>query len=118
MNRDARDRFRGALRVDLEVANRINGVAEQLDAYRALFSRRKEIDDAAAEGEVADVSDEISSHEAPGNERLEHRVRVDLFADGEAKRACGEVSDPRESPEECADRDEKDVDGFFDQMRQ
>src|SRR6185436_9505708 len=62
-----RDRARGilgTLGLDVEPAQRLDRVAEQLDAQRLRGVRRKDVEDAAAKRELAGLADEVRSHES------------------------------------------------------
>jgi hypothetical protein len=108
-------RFLGALRLDVEPAQRVDGVAEELDAQRLRGVRREDVEDAAAEGQLARLADEIGAHEAVLHELLEQRAHVELVAFAQADDAPGEVAGVRQAREECAHRDDQQVDAFLDQ---
>ncbi len=78
--------FGGALRQRIDVPNRLDLVAEQLDANRAVALRREDVDDAAADGERAGVVGDVLADVAELDETPREIVAVEDFADGHAQR--------------------------------
>ena len=66
-----------------EPAHRLDLVAEQLDPHRALLGRREDVEDAAADGELAALLDLLDPLVAGGDEVAGDRAEVDLLAAGE-----------------------------------
>ena len=78
-----------------EPAHRLDLVAEQLDPHRPLLGRRVDVEDAAADGELAALLDLLDPFVAGRDEVLGDRAEVDLLAlrDREAGRAQRGVGD-------------------------
>ena len=80
------DGLQGALVGDREGADLLDVVAPELDPERVLLGRREDVDDAAADRELAALLDQVD----PGVRRLGQPpydvVEVDLVADGELDR--------------------------------
>ena len=78
-----------------EPAHRLDLVAEQLDPHRPLLGRREDVEDAAADGELAPLLDLVDPLVAGRDEVVAERAEVDLLAarDGEAGRAQRGVGD-------------------------
>ncbi len=76
---DALDPVEGPLRVRLEVADRLDGVAEELEPDRLVCVRRKDVENSPAEGDLARFADEIGARVPPFGERLEERAKVELI---------------------------------------
>ncbi len=70
----------GALVGDLEVAHLLNGVAPELHAQRVFLGRRKHIENAAANSEVAALLDQVGTGIGGVGERLDRSVQLDLVA--------------------------------------
>ena len=100
----------GALRFDVEPAQRFDRVAEQLDAHRVCRVRRKDVQDAAAKGELACLADEIGADESILHEPLQQRVRLDLISLGQHYDALGEGIAGRQAGEKRPGRNNHDVD--------
>ena len=67
-----------ALRGGVEFAQRLDGVAEELDAERVGGLGRKHIDDPAAHRILADVRDRLAGLVPDARQVLDHVVQVDL----------------------------------------
>ena len=78
-----------ALREGREPAQRLDLVVEQVDAHRALLGGRVEVEDAAADGELAAVVDLVDALVAGGHELLADLVEVEQVADARWRSACG-----------------------------
>ena len=83
--RDERvDRAAGALRVGVEEAQALDGVAEELDAHRLVAVAREHVDDAAAPGHLAGGRHRVLALVAALVERLEQDLRRHLVAHAQA----------------------------------
>ena len=80
VDRDSVDMVEGALRLDIEVTDRFDGVTEELDAQRQIGVRRKQIEDSAAEGQVSGLADQVGSGVSILDEPLESGSNIDLRA--------------------------------------
>ena len=69
-----------ALREGGEPAQRLDLVAEQLDAHGPLLGRRVDVEDAAAHGELAALDDLLLALVAARDQPLERLVEVELLA--------------------------------------
>ena len=112
------DRVARALRVDLEVTDRLDRVAEELDAHWLLEVRREEVDDPAAEGEVADLADEVGPRVAVLHEALDECARVDLHARLEPDHTRRERVGRGNAVVERAGRNDEDVDFACEEARE
>ena len=65
---------------DLEPAHLLDGVAPQLDPQRVLVGRREDVDDPAADGELAAPLDQVDPGVGGSREPLDDVVQVDLVA--------------------------------------
>jgi hypothetical protein len=76
-----------------EPAHRLDLVAEELDPHGAVLGRRVDVEDAAADGELAALLDLLGAFVAGGDEVLGDGPEVDLvpLGDFEARRAQGGV---------------------------
>ena len=70
----------------VELADRLDLVAQQLYAQRQAAVRRIQIEDAAAHGELAPLLDQRHARVARGHQRLDQRVAVDHLPDLEVHR--------------------------------
>ena len=84
--RDLVDRFDRALRRGVVAAQRFDGVADELDADRRRVARGKDVDDAAAHGELAVLVGRILPREAGVDEQLGEIGRRDVLARLEIER--------------------------------
>ncbi len=76
----------------LEVANFFDLVAEELDTQRVVFGGRKDVENAAAHGDVAAPLDQIGAAVAGGNQPFDDVVQVGGVAD--VQRDGFEVAEP------------------------
>ena len=81
-----------ALVGDLEVAHLLDRVAPQLEPQRVLLGRREDVDDAAADREVAALLDQVDPGVGGGDEPGEQVVEVDLVTGPHRDRL--EVAEP------------------------
>ena len=72
----ARRIARGALRGEIEVAQRRDLVAPQLEAHGIRHAEAVDVDDAAAHAELRDIVDERDALEADGLEMRDERVEL------------------------------------------
>ena len=70
--------------------DRLDRVADELEAQRLRMRRREDVEDAAAHAEVAAVLDQRHAPVAPVDELLGERVAVDLVAFDEVAQRAGE----------------------------
>ena len=80
LQRDLVARAGGALRGDVEGADRLQRVAEEIEPHRFGGAGRVEIEDAAAHGELADIAHRRHALEAGGFQPRDQRVHVDVVA--------------------------------------
>ncbi len=80
-----------ALVRDREPADLLDGVAPELDAQRVVLGRREDVEDPAADGELAAPLDHVDPDVRRPGEGLDDRVEVGLLAGHEPDR--GEVSE-------------------------
>ncbi len=80
------DRVQRALRERRERANRLDLVAEELDAQRLAAGRREDVDDAAAHRELAAVVDALDALVAGDRERFREPLDADLASRAELER--------------------------------
>jgi len=83
---DQRD-VAGPLVGDGKVVNLFDGVAEEVHAYGMLLCRRKDIDDAAAYGELASPLDQVDTGIRRIDQGSRQLAQVDLLTDHEAYRS-------------------------------
>ena len=88
----------GALRLRVEAADRLDLVAEQLDAQRQRLGGREDVEDAAAPRRLAGSLDERAERVTGLDEPQRQRVERDAPAGLEASRACAEVGAARAEP--------------------
>ncbi len=72
----------GDLRLRAEEADRLHFVTEQLDPHRAAHRGRRNVDDPAAHGELADVIHEVHALVAEVHQRACEVVAIERIADG------------------------------------
>ncbi len=72
-----------ALVGDLEDADLLDGVAEELDPQRVLLGRREHVEQPAAHRELAALGDHLDAGVADVDEPRDHVLRVGVVADGE-----------------------------------
>ena len=99
----ALDRLERALRERREGPHRLDLDVEELDAHRALGGRAEDVEQAAADRELAAVLDLRDALVAHLDERLRALVEVEQLADGErervrAKRRVGDLLRQRGAP--------------------
>ena len=70
----------GALAAGLELADRVDLVAEKLDAHRVIAGKGKHVENAAAQGDLAGLGHELDGHEALVHEMRHQVVRRHLVA--------------------------------------
>src|SRR6266542_3064220 len=75
-----------ALREGREGADRLDLVAEELDAQRLAAGRREDVDDPAAHRELTTVVDALAARVAGEGERLRQTLDAELAAGGELER--------------------------------
>ena len=75
--------FELALGLDVEAADRLDLVAEELDPQRIEGVRRKDVQDAAVHAELAGHLDRRRPLEAPLDQPSQERVEIDLLADAQ-----------------------------------
>ena len=95
------ERRGGSLRIGVELAHRLDLVAEELDAHRAVGLGGIDVEDAAAPGELAGHLDDVHRGVADAGEMAEQLFDVDLFA---AAKHAGEVEIVirRKEPQGCS----------------
>ena len=76
----------GALVGDLEPADLLDGVAPELDPQRVLLGRREDVEDAAADGELAALLDQVDPGVGRRRQPLDDVVEVDLVAGAQLDR--------------------------------
>ena len=76
----------GTLRRRIEPAQRLDHVADELEADRLGIAGRKDVDDAAADREGAVLVDGIFASEAGVDEQVGQRLRIDLRAGSDFER--------------------------------
>ena len=81
-----------ALVRDLEDADLLDRVAEELNPRRVLLGRREHVEEPAAHRELAALGDHLDARVADIDEPRDHVLRVGLIADGEPD--GHEVTDP------------------------
>ncbi len=74
------ERSRGTLVVGVERAQRLDRVAEQLDAHRLLGGRREDVDDAAAPRDLAGGTDRVHPPVAEAHRAEHERIRCQRIA--------------------------------------
>ena len=84
-------RTRRALRRGIELANRLDFVAEELDAHRAISFGRIHIENAAAQGVLPRHFHDIGGRVAHRVEVLEQRFRIERLAPPDRARQIGVV---------------------------
>ena len=98
------DRPGGALRVGVEAAQALHGVAEELDAHRLRAVGGEDVEDAAAPGHLARGGDRVLPRVAPLVERLEQDLGRHLVAHAQAHDARLEEVRGEARPEEARRR--------------
>ena len=111
-------RLLGSLRLDVEPAQRIDRVADQLDANRLRRRRRKQIEDAATERELAGLADKIRPHESVLDQLLQQRMQIQLFALSQCDDASLKLLSQREALKQRARRNDQNVDRTIDEQAQ
>ena len=86
IDRAGLDGVQRALRERRERANRLDLVAEELDAQRLPAGRREDVDDAAAHGELPAVVDALDALVAGDRERFREPLDADLASRAELER--------------------------------
>ena len=81
-------RARRSLRRRIEASQAFHGVADELDADRLGVSRRKHVDDAAANGEGAVFVNRILARKARVDEQVGQSLRLDLRAGAKLDRGA------------------------------
>ena len=94
------ERGRGALRVGVELAHRLDLVAEELDAHRAVCLRRINVENAPPPGELARHLDDVHCGVADAGEMAEEFLYVDLLATAQNSRKI-EIIARRKQPHRC-----------------
>ncbi len=96
---DGVQRVLGALRLGVEPADRLHGIAEEVEPDGGLLPRREEVEDAAAHGEVPHLVDQIGAPEAVAGEVGDHLldgvilVRTDGEHRAEEVLAAGQLAE-------------------------
>ena len=98
------DRPGGPLRVGVEAAQALHGVAEELDAHRLRPVRGEDVEDAAAPRHLARGGDRVLARVAPFVERLEQDLGRHLVAHAQAHDARLEEVGGEARPEEARRR--------------
>jgi hypothetical protein len=75
-----------ALGADLEAAQALDLVAEEIEPQRLLVAGRKEVENSAAHREVADLADQVDPAITERRQADGERFEVDLVAAGEPDR--------------------------------
>ena len=83
------DRLEGALVGDREGPDLLDLVAEELDPDRVLLRRREDVDDAAADGELAAPLDQVDPVVGGGGQPAYDVLELDLVADVQPRPARG-----------------------------
>ena len=83
---DAFDRLQRALVRDREGADLVDLVAEELHPQRVLLGRREDVDDAAADGELAALLDEVDAGVRRTREPADDILELDLLTAGQLDR--------------------------------
>src|ERR1700751_1876233 len=83
-----------ALVGDLEVANLLDRVAEELDPERVLLGRREHVHDAAAHGDLAAAAHQVGPRIADLDQPGEQVVELALLAGGKRDRLEGTEPGP------------------------
>ena len=103
------DRVERALRVDVERLDRFDVVAEQVDPVGQRGAHREEVDQSAAQAELAGRDDLRDVRVAGEAELRAQRVGVERLAGGEEERVRGEIRQRRQPIERRLRSDEHDV---------
>ena len=104
------DRAEAALVGDGELAQLVDGVAEELDPDRVGGRRREHVDDAAAHGELAAPLDHVDPVVGRVGQVADDVVEVDLVAGAQPGLAQVAEAD-RERLHDAADRGDEDAEG-------
>ena len=91
-----------ALALGLEGLEGLHGVAEEIEAHRQRLPRREDVEHAAADGEVADLENQVAAVVAPTHQVLDEVVERDLLAGLDLDRRPGEVVARGQAAEERA----------------
>src|SRR6478672_4918012 len=78
--------IRRSLIGDREIPNLLDGIAEEVHAYGMLLGGRKDVDDAAAYGELPAPLDEINPRVRGADQGRRKIAEIDVRANGEADR--------------------------------
>ena len=88
--------LQGALVGDLEVADLLDRVAPELDPQRVLLGRREDVEDAAADRELAALLDQLDPGVAGGDQPVDDLVQV-----GRPRRPAARPAPGRRGPPTC-----------------
>jgi hypothetical protein len=86
--------------VRVEPADRLDRVAEEVEADGRLLAWRIEVDQTAADGEVAHLVDQVGAAEAVAQQALGELLQRMVLARPHVERGGGEVLGPRQAAEE------------------
>ncbi len=89
-----------ALRLGVEPADRLHGVAEQVEPYRRLLAGREEVQDAAAHRVIAHLVDQVGAPEAVPRQVGGEPFQGMVLAGPQGEHRRGERLRPRQPPEE------------------
>ena len=103
---------------DVELADGVNLIAEELDTHRSFGAGREEVDQSAALGEIADLLDQGDAAEAESQEAADEIVRIGFGADVKIDPAVAQRRDRNGRFHQGADRAYRHRDAAVGKPRQ
>ena len=94
---------KAALVGGVEAADAFNLVAEEIDAQPRFFARGEQVDDAAADRELALVGDGVDAAEAIGDEQFGKRIAIDPLPRRKRRRELADAERGEGALSDCGD---------------
>ena len=107
---DARERSRRSLRVGVERPDRLHLLEPELDTHRLGEVRGEDVDEAAADGEVAAFGDEVGPRVPLRDERGDEASHLDALSRRHDQAPFPDVLGSGQDPEECPGRNHEEID--------